>query len=338
MTGWTPRVSIVVPALDPGPERLSRCLDSLAAQDHPDVEVIVMDGGSRDGSREIAADRPGVTLVAEPDDGQADAIQRGFGRATGEVVGWLGADDTLVRDAVRRAVAALAEHPGAGWAYGSVRLVQDGVEEVLRPPARLEPADFYWGNPVSQPGSLIRRDALADIGGLDRSYHYAMDLDLWVRLLAAGHPGVHVDAVLATFEVHAGSKTGSAGAAPFLLEEARCYRDHGWEQAACLVLGQALAVDRPDASPRTLAAAATAVCREPVWEGLSPEVVAAGAITRAAIDGLHRRSPAALRHLAHPAPWRCPATRLRLRVAARRLRARALGRDPGVVQNRGGHG
>lgn len=334
MTGWTPRVSIVVPALDPGPARLARCLDSLQAQDHPDVEVIVMDGGSRDGARELAGARAGVTLVAEPDDGQADAIQRGFDRATGELLGWLGADDTLAHDAIARAVAALGERPDAGWAYGAVRLRHGDVEEVLWPPRQLAPADFYWGNPVSQPGSLIRRAALEAIGGLDRSYHYAMDLDLWVRLLDAGHPGVHVDAVLATFEVHAGSKTGSAGDTVFLLEEARCYRDHGWGEAAALVLGQAIAAQRPGASPRALAQAAATTCHDPTWSGLSLDVVVAGALTRAAVDGLHRRSPGAVRHLAHPAPWRCPAARRRLGVAVRRLGARVLGRDPGLVQNR----
>src|SRR4051812_47745101 len=108
-------VTIVTPCLNPG-DRLARCLDSVAAQTHRQVEHIVIDGGSTDGTVDLLRAR-GVRFVSEPDRGQTQAINKGFDLAQGEWLGWLNADDELTPTSIELALAALDRTPGAGWAY-----------------------------------------------------------------------------------------------------------------------------------------------------------------------------------------------------------------------------
>ena len=236
----SPRVTVVTPCLNPG-ERLVRCLDSVAAQTYADVEHVVVDGGSTDGSVELVRSR-GLQMISEPDRGQTDALNKGFALGTGEYLGWLNADDSLVPRAIERVVATFASRPDIGWVYCDCEILrEDGAAEVARAPAQLSKDILDYGNRLTQPGVFVARWALDRVGPLDEKIQLAMDFDLWLRLLDARVPAAHVPEALAAFEIHGSSKTGKVDLSVFYREEAASLLKSGRGTPAAAGLGRAAA-------------------------------------------------------------------------------------------------
>lgn len=304
------RVSIVTPTFQPG-ERLVRALNSVRAQTGGiEIEHIVVDAGSTDGTVDLLRAASDVIWTSEPDEGQTDALRKGFARATGDALGWLNADDVLLPSAVSAAVAALA---AADAVYGDCVVSVNGRDSLWRAPRELTPFTLAAGEIAPQPGSLVRREAFDAVGGLDVSYDLAMDVALWARLVSSGRRVVHGGCPLARFEVHAASKTGSVPRSAFLLEHARALRDADLLVAADAAAGRAaawLAVEErlriEDALRRT---------------GNSTPSARAAAGAEALVLAVQLRRPALVREL-RLAPFRRPESRRRLALAARR----ALGR------------
>lgn len=324
------RVSVVTPCLNPG-ARLGRCLDSVAAQTYEDVEHVIVDGGSTDGSVERARSR-GLRVISEPDDGQTQAVNKGFTAATGDYLGWLNADDWLVPEAVERIVERFAAGPEVGWVYCDCEVRRaDGSTEIVRPPAQLTKRTLEWGNRLTQPGVFVARWALERVGPLDEEIHLAMDFDLWLRLVDAGVPAAYVPEALAVFEIHGGSKTGTVDLSEFYREESLALLKTGRRLPAAAGLGRAAAAAAMSADGRVDSAGLPAaidrferVANE--W-GLGHErrAVRPAAFAEAARLEL-QVSPRGIRHLLRPAPW--------LSRASRRIILGAAGRAPTVVGRR----
>jgi glycosyltransferase involved in cell wall biosynthesis len=191
---------------------LGETLDSVAALAIPH-EHLVMDGASDDGTVELLEGRedPHLTWVSEPDEGQTDAVNKGFDRARGELLSWVNADDAYIPEAVDRAVAFLDAHPEVGAIYGGQEYVSAEGEtiRVFVPKERFSWRRYlYLGDNVPTPTVIFRRELLERHGGLDPAYADAADYDFYLRILGA----TRVEPIrepLIRFRYHAGSKTGS---------------------------------------------------------------------------------------------------------------------------------
>lgn len=213
MTSEPPTVSIVTPSFEMA-GFLRETIDSVLAQDWPHVDYLVMDGGSRDGTRELLesyGDR--VRWFSGPDGGQADAVNRGFDATRGSIFTFLNADDVYRPGALRAAVAGFDRHPDAGAVYGDADFVDVNGDTVMPYPVRnfdrrLLISECF----ICQPAAFVRRDAWGACGGLDANLRYALDYDFWIRL-SERFPIARIDGTLATSRMHADNKTlGQRGA------------------------------------------------------------------------------------------------------------------------------
>ena len=183
-----PRVTVVTPSFNQA-AYLEATIQSVLSQDYPNLEYMVVDGGSTDGSQEIIQRYAGrlAWWTSEKDRGQADAINKGFARASGEYAAWLNSDDLYLPGAIHSAVRALQADSGRALVFGDVKSI-DAVGE------RINVMTFGdWGleelmqfNIISQPGVFLRRSALAQAGPLDLSYQYLLDHHLWLRAAQYG--------------------------------------------------------------------------------------------------------------------------------------------------------
>jgi glycosyltransferase involved in cell wall biosynthesis len=208
-----PLVSIVVPSYNQG-SFLEEALRSVLDQDYEPLELLVVDGGSTDGSVDVIRryeDRL-AWWRSEPDRGQPAALNAGFGHASGEILGWLASDDTLLPGAVARVVAELESNRELLLVYGEALFVDEGGHELhpLEPrPFDIEAMVRACENHVVQPGSLFRRRAYELAGPFDEEAYYFFDFEFVLRL--AGHGRVApIPDRLATYRVHPESKSGGA--------------------------------------------------------------------------------------------------------------------------------
>jgi glycosyltransferase involved in cell wall biosynthesis len=197
-----PRISVVTPSLNQG-EFLEACIQSVLDQGYPNLEYIIVDGGSNDGSVDIIRKFEGhlAHWVSEPDEGQSHAINKGLRSATGELVTWLNADDFLYPGALQAMADAWLADPNASFYWGNGnRVDRDGAMRFRHYPD----ADVFFDrnalieglNYILQPATFMNRTVLESVGFLDESLHYGMDSDLWIRLSASAEP-VRVSACIA---------------------------------------------------------------------------------------------------------------------------------------------
>jgi len=212
-----PRVSIVTPSYNQA-QFIEEAIRSVLLQGYPDLEYIIIDGGSIDGSVDIIC-KYGPWLaywVSEPDRGQADAINKGWQRATGQYVTWLNSDDFLLPLSLKQAVSALTNDDAFALVYGDVLVVDAYSKPYAEPyhrvrgqPFNLEDMILRWRNPVPQQGFLMRRSLLDQVGYLDEHFHFTMDFEYWVRIALTGGRGRYIPHVLAAFRSHRAAKSSS---------------------------------------------------------------------------------------------------------------------------------
>lgn len=223
-----PKISVIMPSLNQS-GYLREALQSVVDQRYPALELIVMDGGSTDGSVEVI--RSFEEHVSHwqscEDGGQSDAINKGFAKATGEVLCWLNSDDVLLPGALNAVTYAFEANPGWNWISApSLRFGErlhrlDGIS--FLPRSRVE---WLLRCPLSQPSTFWKRSLFEQHGGLDESYHFALDYEYWTRFVFAGETVHLLKRPLSAFRLHDTSKTVSQSE-KFRLEEARLREQYG---------------------------------------------------------------------------------------------------------------
>jgi len=208
-----PLVSIVTPSYNQG-QFLEQTIQSVLDQEYPHIEYIVIDGGSTDGSLEILR-RYSNRLAyweSEPDQGQAQAINKGLIRATGSILSWLNSDDLLLPETVERAIRFFIEHPEIDVVYGRIERIDEQGRLIPTPKLPKDRVTFakelvIGESLVNQPGTFWRRLAMERAGLLDESLRYAMDYEYWMRIAMNGGRFLRLDEIVARFRLSGFSKT-----------------------------------------------------------------------------------------------------------------------------------
>jgi ADP-heptose:LPS heptosyltransferase/glycosyltransferase involved in cell wall biosynthesis len=211
-----PKISIVTPSFNQV-LYIEKTIQSVIDQGYPNLEYIIIDGGSTDGSLEVIK-RYEAHLsywISEPDSGQAEAINKGFSRATGVLVSWLNSDDTHREGALWEWVKAILRYPKADIWMASHHNYMDECDNVLSVMENVfvNHSEFvkYWrmgGIRVNQPSVFFRRELLDEVWEIDACLHYGLDYDFFLRL-SRNHRIMTVDGNWINYRLHRGAKSGT---------------------------------------------------------------------------------------------------------------------------------
>lgn len=178
-----PKISVVTPSYNQA-EFVEEAIQSVVGQGYPNLEYIVMDGGSSDGS--VAVIRKYTKAIdcwrSEPDDGQAAAINRGWRLATGDVLTWLNSDDRLEPEALFKVGETFGRDPAVRIVYGDCRVLDAGGEQLdVKSPQHYTPTTLLRGHSLPQPSVFMRRTLVEELGSLDASLEYALDWSFFLK-------------------------------------------------------------------------------------------------------------------------------------------------------------
>jgi glycosyltransferase involved in cell wall biosynthesis len=207
-----PLVSIVTPSYNQA-EYLEETIQSVLSQTYANIEYILVDGASTDGSLDIIRKYESrlARWISEKDKGQTDAINKGFALAKGEIIGWINSDDILLPEAVGKAVAYLQAHAQVGLVYGDANYIDEKSRVIGKfPAAQTDLPKLRRGYVhIPQQASFFRKALWDQVGPLDDSFYFAMDYDLWTRLAAVSELK-YIPDTWASFRLHADAKTIAA--------------------------------------------------------------------------------------------------------------------------------
>jgi glycosyltransferase involved in cell wall biosynthesis len=256
-----PKISVVTPSFNKA-QFLEQCITSVLDQNYTNLEYFILDGGSTDGSIDIIKKyEEYITFwVSEQDEGQSDAINKGFRRATGEVVAWINADDFFLPDAFGLVAEAYISNPDASFYFGDgLRVDASGQElSTFFPDGRVvfnRTALVFGLNYILQPSAFINRTHLLEIKFLDSGLQYVMDADLWIRLSRVARP-MPIPACLAASREYGDTKTAT-GSFPRIEELRQTVEKHSGSPMTpgvlCYFLHtlDGLVKERPDVFPES---------------------------------------------------------------------------------------
>jgi len=217
-----PKISIVTPSFNQG-NFIEETIQSVLNQAYPNLEYLVIDGGSTDGTLDILrkySDR--LRWISEPDGGQASAINKGLQLATGEILAFLNSDDLYLPGALPRAARFFMANLDAAWVSG--RCITIDAEQQPTRKLITHYKNFWLHfrsykvllvlNYISQPATFWRKSVFNELGPLEESLHYTMDYEYWLRI--GKHYRLYsLPQELAVFRLHANSKSGSTASKQF---------------------------------------------------------------------------------------------------------------------------
>jgi glycosyltransferase involved in cell wall biosynthesis len=208
MANRTPLVSIVTPSYNKG-RFIEETINSVLDQTYQNIEYIIVDACSTDRTLDVVKRyEDKLQWVSEPDNGQSDAINKGWKRSHGEIIAFINADDTYLPDAVEAAVNHFADDPDVAMIYGIGVLADEEGNEIrcLKPGAFDLTNMILTKNDILQPTVFLRRTVLESVGYLDTNLHLAMDLDFWIRV-GLNHKIKCIPKKLACAKVYADAKS-----------------------------------------------------------------------------------------------------------------------------------
>lgn len=207
------KVSIITPSFNQA-QFLRDNLNSVVSQTYSNVEHIIVDPGSNDGSRNIASEYAHITPLFEKDKGQSDGICKGFLKSTGDILVWLNSDDYYpTNDVIEKVVDVFKNNPDVDIVYGGVDFVSEDNEFLKKGFVNKQSSQlfesFQYQVGIVQPGVFWRRRVFEKVGGPSQQYEYCMDYELWVRFAANGFKWKFLDKTLAHHRWWDGMKTSS---------------------------------------------------------------------------------------------------------------------------------
>lgn len=206
-----PLVTIVTPCLNME-SYIAKTIESVLSQDYPQIEYILVDGGSTDRTTEVicaylAKNPERMRLIVEPDGGVAEALEKGLAAAKGEIFAYINADDTYFPGAIRTAVNWLQAQPEVCGVYGNAYWIDDNGERIdTYPTEPFDPGTLGEHCYICQPTCFLRTEPLREAGGFNTAYQVAFDYELWLRL-AKTEKLLRIDALLANSRMHRENKT-----------------------------------------------------------------------------------------------------------------------------------
>jgi glycosyltransferase involved in cell wall biosynthesis len=203
------KISVVMPSYNHA-RFIREAIESVLSQEYEALDILVMDGGSTDGTVDILKSYGSrITFVSQKDKGQSDAINQGLARVKGDIVCWLNSDDLFTPGAVRTVIRAFEDHPEVDFVYGNGW----AVDEFGKNPQNsgVLPFDLWklihQRNFIQQPSCFFRKALIEKVGPIDESLHYVMDWELWIRF--AAYKGLYINEFLSFNRTYVENKTQS---------------------------------------------------------------------------------------------------------------------------------
>jgi glycosyltransferase involved in cell wall biosynthesis len=206
-----PKISIVTPSYNQA-QFLERTILSVLNQNYPNLEYIIIDGGSMDGSVEIIKkyEKYLTYWISEKDKGQSHAINKGFQKSTGEILAWLNSDDTYLPEALYKVVKSFEQNPEADLIFGNIYFINENGKEIGE--LRFTRFDFdtliYEGGNLHQTGTFWTRNIYKRVGGINPNYKFCMDYDFFCKVAEMGRL-FYIKDYFANFRIHTNAKSST---------------------------------------------------------------------------------------------------------------------------------
>ncbi len=205
-----PKITIITPSYNQG-QFLEETILSVLDQGYPNLEYMIIDGGSTDNSVDVIKkyEKYLTYWESEKDSGQTHAINKGFLRSSGELVNWLNSDDLLEGAALRTLGDAVLDNPNADVFYGDYRAVNEVSSTIyFRKCSPYRPKCLFWGRQISsQPSVFFRRAMLSRHGMLNEQFHFCMDIEYWIRCARNDAQFLQLKCPIGVTRVHGDAKT-----------------------------------------------------------------------------------------------------------------------------------